>query len=212
MIPPDETTHQNQQGSGSVNRQQVHSSLFFPRVRGQKASGSCPLVVHLYNFCFPRHANYPKGTTAIWSQRSLGLCPQKQASCLNGTMSVIRPPGPFRYVTTLCDLSDMVRLFQHESTPMTQVQTPGQRETMVPQRQHVPPHRRFIPENPIVFLINSGRDGIALTDAIKQNFDHLAGRNDSMFMNYTDSSISLYFGVSSASVYLGETRSVLTRF
>jgi len=120
---------------------------------------------------------------------------------------------PFGTLLRYRELSGMLRLFQRGSTPMIQIQMPGNnrghREVMVPQRPYVPHHRQnyfdqFIPENPIVFPIRSGRDGIALTDVMNENFDHLIGRDDPMFANYTGPAISLRLEVSYVSVYLEE--------
>lgn len=119
------------------------------------------------------------------------------------------------------DLIDMLRLFQLGPTSTNWIQMPGnsrgQLEVVVPQRPYVPHHRhnyfnQFIPENPIVFPSCSGWDGIMLADAMNKNFDHLIGRHDPMFANYTGPAISLRLGVNSAPVYLGETRLISTRF
>jgi hypothetical protein len=80
---------------------------------------------------------------------------------------------------------------------------------MVTQRPYVPHHRQnyfdqFTPEGPITFLSRTGRDGIALTDVLNENFDHLIGRDDPMFPNYAGPAISLRLEVSPASVYLEE--------
>lgn len=83
---------------------------------------------------------------------------------------------------------------------MTQIHTlsnsRGRREVTVPQRPYVPHHRQnyfdqFNPEHPITFPSRSGRDGIALSDVLGENFDHLVGRDDPMFANYTGPAISL---------------------
>ena len=77
----------------------------------------------------------------------------------------------------------------------------GRREVTVPQRSYVPHHRQnyfdqFIPENPITFHSRTGGDGIALVDVMNENFDHLIGRDDPMFANYTGPAISLRLEVS----------------
>ena len=104
----------------------------------------------------------------------------------------------------------MLRLFQHGSTSMTQIQIPsnsrGRHEVNIPQRSYVPHHRQnyfdqFLPEHPITFLSRAGGVGIALTDVLNENFDHLIGRDDPMFANYTGPAISLRLEVSSASAY-----------
>ena len=100
---------------------------------------------------------------------------------------------------------DILRLFQHGSTSTTQIQMPsdsqGQRGVMVPQRPYIPHHRQnyfdqFIPENPITFPSRSGRRGIALADVMNENFVHLIGGDDPMFVNYTGPAISLRLEVS----------------
>jgi hypothetical protein len=89
---------------------------------------------------------------------------------------------------------------------MTRIHAPnnsrGQREVVVPQRPYIPHHRQnyfdqFIPETPITFPSRSGRDGIALEDVMNESFDHLLGRDDSMFANYTGPAISLRIEVRS---------------
>ena len=86
---------------------------------------------------------------------------------------------------------------------MIQVQSNsrGRRESPVPQRPYVPHHRQnyfdqFIAENPITFPSRTGRDGIALTDVMNENFDYLMGRDDPMFANYPGPAISLRLEVS----------------
>jgi len=86
---------------------------------------------------------------------------------------------------------------------MTQAQSNsrGRRESAIPQRPYVPHHRQnyfdqFIPENPITFPSRPGRDGIALTDVMNENFDYLIGRDDPMFANYAGPAISLRIEVS----------------
>ena len=56
-----------------------------------------------------------------------------------------------------------------------------------------------------MFLIRSGRNGIAFTDVLNENFDHLVGRDDPMFANYTGPAVSLRLEVSPASAYQEET-------
>ena len=102
---------------------------------------------------------------------------------------------------------NILRLFQHGSTSMAQIHAPSnnreRREVVVPQRPYTPHHRQnyfdqFIPENPITFPSrSSGREGIALADVTSENFDHLVGRDDPMFANYTGPAISLRLEVSS---------------
>ena len=82
----------------------------------------------------------------------------------------------------------------------------GRCGVMVPQRPYLPHYRetyfdQFLSEDPITFPSHSGRDGIALTDAMDENFDNLVGMDDQMhtFVNYTDSAISLRLEVSSSS-------------
>ena len=78
----------------------------------------------------------------------------------------------------------------------------GRRESTVPQRPYVPHYRQnyfdqFIAENPITFPSRSGRDGIAFTDILNENFDDLIGRDDPMFPNYQGPAISLRLEVNS---------------
>ena len=98
---------------------------------------------------------------------------------------------------------------------MTQAR--GRREIDVPQRPYIPHHRQnyfdhFAAENPITFPSRSGRGGIALTDVLNENFDHLVGRDDPMFANYVGPAISLRLEVSSTRVYLGKNVVDLARF
>lgn len=85
-------------------------------------------------------------------------------------------------------------------------------QVVVPQRSYVPHHRQnyldqFIPENPITFPHRYGGDGIALTDALSENFDNIVGRDDAMFANYPGPAISLRLEVSFISTYhIWETR------
>ena len=101
---------------------------------------------------------------------------------------------------------NILRLFQSGYTPAIQIQLPGgsreRREVMVPQRPYTPHHRQnyfdqFTPENPITFSNRSGQEGIALTDVMSENFDHLLGRDDPMFPNHVGPTISLRLEVSS---------------
>ena len=59
---------------------------------------------------------------------------------------------------------------------------------------------QFIPEAPIMFPLRSGGEGMSLDDALAENFDHLIGRDDPMFENYTAPAISLHLEVSFAAV------------
>ena len=103
-------------------------------------------------------------------------------------------------------------LFQLGSTSVTQIRSNSRtgREVDVPQRPYIPHHRQnyfdqFIAENPITFCTRSGRQGIAITDVMSENFDHLWGRDDPMFANYTGPAISLRLEVSSFRACLEET-------
>ncbi|KAF9644729.1 hypothetical protein BDM02DRAFT_874158 [Thelephora ganbajun] len=89
-------------------------------------------------------------------------------------------------------------MFLHGSTSVIQIpdDNTGRRQVIVPQRPYVLPYGqsyfdKFIPENPITFPSRSGGDGIVLTDAINENFDHLIGRDDHVFVEYTGSAITL---------------------
>lgn len=106
-------------------------------------------------------------------------------------------------------LGSRLRLFQHGSASMSQIQHPinNRRRTQiaVPQRPYVPHHRQnyfdqFIPEAPITFPLRSGGEGMSLDDALAENFDYLIGRDDPMFANYTGPAISIRLEVSFAVV------------
>jgi len=67
---------------------------------------------------------------------------------------------------------------------------------MLPQRPYVPHHRQnyfdqFNPEGPITFPKTTGGDGIALMDAMNENFDSLMGRDEPMFASYAGPAITL---------------------
>lgn len=110
--------------------------------------------------------------------------------------------------TFLCSrgLGNILRSSQHIPTPVTQIQMPGssrRREVIIPQRSYIPHHRQnysgqFSPENPITFRSRSGREGITFTDILSENFDHLMGRDDPMFVNYMGPAVSLRLEVGSA--------------
>ena len=51
-----------------------------------------------------------------------------------------------------------------------------------------------------MFPLRSGGEGISLDNALAENFDHLIGRDDPMFENYTAPAISLHLEVSFAAV------------
>ncbi|KAF9642098.1 hypothetical protein BDM02DRAFT_3193922 [Thelephora ganbajun] len=71
-------------------------------------------------------------------------------------------------------------LISYSNPPMFSIPSnnSGQRQVMVPQ------------QNPIMSLRRSGEDRIALTDVMNEGLDHLIGRDDPMFLNYTGPAIS----------------------
>ena len=122
-----------------------------------------------------------------------------------------------------------LRLFQHGSASVSQIHRPNNkaRRTLIVGSQPLPSpittsfssvsvHRtagnepvpqgrqndfdQFIPEAPIMFPLRSGGEGISLDNALAENFDHLIGRDDPMFENYTAPAISLHLEVSFAAV------------
>ena len=110
----------------------------------------------------------------------------------------------------LLKLGNILRLFQYGSMSMSQAQHPinnrGRGEIMLPQRSYVPHHRQnyfdqFNPEDPITFHKTTGGDGIALMDAMNENFDRLTGRDDPMFASYVGPAISLRLEVNFISTF-----------
>ena len=106
-------------------------------------------------------------------------------------------------------LGSKLRLFQHGSASMSQIQHPinNRRRTQiaVPQRPYVPHHRQnyfdqSVSKAPITFPLHSEGGGISLDDALAENFDDLVGRDDPIFANDTGQPISLRIEVSFASV------------
>jgi hypothetical protein len=93
----------------------------------------------------------------------------------------------------------------------TQIHTPnggrGRYEVIVPQRPCAPRQNYldpFTPESDITFPSRTGRDGIALTDVLDGDPDHLIGRDDLMFGNYPGPATSLRLEVNPPPAYLRE--------
>jgi hypothetical protein len=204
------------QGHGSGYHQHGQGSIQYPPAPG--VSRSCPFVS---KFSQPsvRQARGIYHQPALGAQWAHGHHNHHQSTALNRSHSLSPPhtghPIPQFFTVGFSRswrLSSTLRLFQHGSASMSQIQHPSnnRRRTQiaVPQRAYVPHHRQnyfdqFIPETPITFPLRSGGEGMSLDDALAENFDYLVGRDDPMFANYTGPAISIRLEVSFAALYLG---------